>query len=125
LLPIDLNLRAFGFIELDIALGRDLPWLWLCSTLGEVAVLPTPPSEIALEARHRLLYSLRRLAEWGARRRAPYVDSHSTDRPRASISMLGHWSDPLPMLVAYAHVLRNPRSLIRSQFQYEPGKTPR
>ena len=122
LLPIDLNLRAFGFIELDIALGRDLPWLWLCSTLGEVAAVPGPLPAMALEARHRLLYSLRRLAEWGSHRRAPFVDGPSPDLPRTLISMLGHWSDPVPMVIAYAHVLRNPRSLIRSQFQYEPGR---
>ena len=118
LLPIDLNPRAFGFIELDIALGRDLPWLWFRSTLGEPAEETPPMPERALEARHRLLYSLRRLAGPRSARSASDVDWRARDRPRASISMLGHWSDPVPMWIGYAHQLRHPRSLIRSQFQY-------
>jgi hypothetical protein len=120
LLPIDLNPRAFGFIELDIALGRDLPWLWYRSTLEPVAPLTSEPSAVALEARNSLPYHLRRLVAGGSRGVAPSVDRRDPERPRASISMLGHWQDPVPMIVSYFYLLRHPRSLVMSQFQKNP-----
>jgi hypothetical protein len=118
LLAIDLNPRAFGFINLDIARGHDLPWLWLQSTLGPVEVQSDPPQELALEARHVILHSLRRLAEWQSRssrnQRNDMVERRDPRRPRGSISILGHASDPLPMLISHARLLRHPRSLIRT-----------
>jgi hypothetical protein len=35
--------------------------------------------------------------------------------PHSSVSMLGHWSDPLPMIISNLRLLRHPRSLLRSQ----------
>jgi D-aspartate ligase len=114
LLAIDLNPRAHGFINLDIALGHDLPWLWLCSTCGPVSPLIETPPRRALEARHSVLYFLRRLADWRfGGSRAPQVERRSPERPRGSIPILGHWTDPVPMLLSHATLLRNPRSLIR------------
>jgi D-aspartate ligase len=114
LLAIDLNPRAFGFINLDIALGHDLPWLWLCSTLGTVAPQPRIAPKATLEARNVILHYLRRRID---RRNGvqPKVQDGRPDAgpPRRWISMIGHWSDPLPMLLCYARLLRNPRSLFR------------
>jgi D-aspartate ligase len=121
LYAIDLNPRSFGFLALDIARGVDLPWLWWCSTLEN----PSPPpmsvsvSSQPIEARHKMLSFgplrlLRRLYDQGSSvGRAPFVDSENGG-PRASVSMLGYWSDPLPMLVCHLHLLKHPRSLVRS-----------
>jgi hypothetical protein len=115
LLAIDLNPRAFGFINLDIALGHDLPWLWLHSTIEPVAPQSEQPQRVALEARHVILHFLRRLG--GGRPQAPrHLSSERRDPecPRPWISMLGDSSDPLPMLLSYVRLLRNPRSLFRT-----------
>ena len=119
LLPIDLNPRAFGFIELDIALGRDLPWLWYRSTFEPVEPLEQSLPTIALEARNSFLYHLRRLVGGPARKASPAIDRRDPQRPRASITMLGHWSDPVPVIVSYLHLLRHPRSLVIDQFRKE------
>jgi D-aspartate ligase len=114
LLAIDLNPRAHGFINLDIALGHDLPWLWYGSTRGPVLPLTEARAPRALEARHSMLYCLRRLADWRfAGTAVPEAERRSPDWPREWISILGHWSDPLPALLCHAMLLRNPRSLIR------------
>jgi D-aspartate ligase len=115
LLAIDLNPRAFGFINLDIALGHDLPWLWLQSTIEPVAPQNEQPQRVALEARHVMLHILRRLAD--GRLQAPrHLRSERRDAecPRPWISILGDSSDPLPMFLSYARLLRNPRSLFRT-----------
>jgi hypothetical protein len=116
-LAIDLNPRAFGFMNLDIALGQDLPWLWLSSTLEAVEPQKSVSSPVALEARHVLLHFLRQLAD-GRGRRSGSTDIERRDpaRPRGRISMLGHRSDPVPMLIAHARLLRHPRSLLRTHF---------
>lgn len=117
LMAIDLNPRAFGFINLDIALGNDLPWLWLQSTLGPVEPLAERTANVALEARHAPLYFLRHFADWrvlGGRR--PAVERRNPARPRRRISIQGHWSDPLPLLISHAVLLKHPRSLLRAHF---------
>jgi hypothetical protein len=115
LLAIDLNPRAFGFINLDIALGNDLPWLWLQSTLGPVSPQPHTAQDETLEARHAILHFLRRLSlgRAGTGQR-PCVERRDPRRQRAWISILGYRSDPLPMLLGHALLLRNPRSLLRT-----------
>jgi len=120
LYAIDLNPRAFGFMALDIARGVDLPWLWWCSTMENPSAPPMSASSQMVEARHSLLSFrslnlLRRLYDQGSsRRRPPIVDSENAG-PRASVSMLGDWSDPLPMLLCHLHLLKHPRSLVRSR----------
>jgi len=117
LLAIDLNPRAFGFMNLDMSLGRDLPWLWLQSTLGPVDPPPEPIPYLALEARHAPLYFLRHFADWRVLgRRQPSVDRRDPARERRRISLLGDWSDPLPKLLSHAILLKHPRSLIRAHF---------
>ncbi len=116
LLAIDLNPRAFGFISLDIATGHDLPWLWLRTTLAPVAPLNEPNRPVASEARHVLLYFLKRLVDWRVGARVPGIERRDPRRPRAWMSIMGHRSDPLPMLISHVRLLRHPRSLIRSQF---------
>jgi len=48
----------------------------------------------------------------------PWRDVHDDRRdpskPRASVSMIGHWSDPVPMLLSNLQLFRHPRSLWRS-----------
>ena len=111
---IDLNPRAFGFIKLDMARGNDLPWLWFRSTLGAVQPEPPPNPARTIEARHALLYPLRRLAE------AFSHDDTGEDSPLRidrAVSLVGHVSDPLPALLAHARLLHNPRSLIRTNLR--------
>jgi D-aspartate ligase len=116
LTAIDLNPRAYGFIALDVARGHDYPWLWYQSSYAALApVTPPPPS--ALEARHVALYLLRRAVRWQLSGfRTPRTERRDPQRRRAWISMLGSWSDPLPSFIAQAMILRNPRSLVKSQF---------
>ncbi|MDB6100311.1 MAG: hypothetical protein JWO52_310, partial [Gammaproteobacteria bacterium] len=125
LLAIDLNPRAFGFIDLDIALGNDLPWLWFESTLRPLTAglatanpqrLPapltvTPPA--AIECRLPIPYTISRCinALFGVRS-ADEIESDAVNATRV-IPMLGHWNDPLPMLLANLQQLRHPGSLIR------------
>ena len=111
LLAIDLNPRAFGFIGLDIALGNDLPWLWLQSTLQPLpAAPPTVAQPQAIECRLPIPYTLGRCinALFGV------SAAESDPRPRTKvIPMSGHWNDPIPLLVATLRQLRHPGSLIR------------
>lgn len=117
LYAIDLNPRAFGFLELDIARGSDLPWLWFRSTTEAQAPAPQPESEVPLQARHWLLHVMKATARtlMPADAVAP---EHRPSTPRVSVSMLGHWSDPLPMIISNLHLLRHPRSLVRTQFTH-------
>ncbi len=102
LYAIDLNPRAFGFIELDLARGANLPWLWFRTTLERVSPLVSQPSSAPMAADLRFL---------------PFLSGLSLRRakPRASISMLGRWSDPLPKIICHLYLLRHPRSVVRSQ----------
>jgi hypothetical protein len=129
LLAIDLNPRAFGFIDLDIALGNDLPWLWFESTLrpltagtatGNTQPLPVPLGAApgvrqpkVIECRLPIPYTISRCinALFGVRS----ADESKPDAVTATrvIPMLGHWDDPLPMLLANLQQLRHPGSLIR------------
>jgi D-aspartate ligase len=119
---IDLNPRAFGFIDLDIALGNDLPWLWYESTLrplaagsaeGKRLVAPPTGSQPVIECRLPIPYTISRCinALFGVRS----ADQTEPDAVTAArvIPMLGQWSDPLPMLLATLRQLRHPGSLIR------------
>jgi D-aspartate ligase len=113
LYAIDLNPRAFGFLELDIARGADLPWLWYRSTLEPQQPIPPTLTETPLEARHWLLRALRAMAR--AHTPLDAIDAQNSDPStrRRSLSMLGHRSDPLPMIISNLHLLRHPRSLMR------------
>jgi D-aspartate ligase len=123
LLAIDLNPRAFGFIELDIALGNDLPWLWYESTLRPLTAgratgtAPLPASPVApppvIECRLPIPYTISRCinALFGVRS-ADEPEPEAVTATRV-IPMLGQWSDPLPMLLANLQQLRHPGSLIK------------
>lgn len=114
-LAIDLNPRAFGFIMLDIAMGNDLPWLWLRTTQE-----PVPPQRLpersSLSCRFVIPYyfshAIRRIL-------APQSGHHEPSpagRGAEWVSMLGHRSDPLPMLFANLRLLRllpHPGGLVR------------
>jgi D-aspartate ligase len=116
LYAIDLNPRAFGFIALDIARGCDLPWLWYRTTIERVQPLPKQTARVAMEARDPLHF-LRGLLGRGRRTLVGSAQQQpDSSKPRVSISMLGHASDPLPMLICHLHLLRHPRSFARSQF---------
>jgi len=112
LYAIDLNPRGYGFLELDIARGADLPWLWYQSTFEAQRPSPVPLPTVSLEARHRFRHLLNALTR---PRQALRSERRDPERPRSSVSMVGHWSDPLPMLLSNLQLLRHPRSLLRSQ----------
>lgn len=121
LYAIDLNPRAFGFLELDMARGFDLPWLWFRSTLEPQLPLPQmpqpPPLQGSIEARHRIMHIVKALARApGLLGTQPYEERRDSRRPRRVVSMLGSWSDPLPLIVSNLHLLRHPRALLRAQF---------
>jgi D-aspartate ligase len=116
LYAIDLNPRAFGFLELDMARGSDLPWLWYRSTLEVQRPVPQPLLVAPLQARHWLLHILKLMT--GAQTPPdPLANGQKYANPAPiSVSMLGHRSDPVPMLLSNLHLLRHPRSLVRTQF---------
>jgi len=125
LLAIDLNPRAFGFINLDIALGHDLPWLWYESTLRPLTAGPargtpqpspvplTAPPPTVIECRLPIPYTISRCinALFGVRS-ADEIEPDAVTATRV-IPMLGQWNDPLSMLLANLQQLRHPGSLIR------------
>ena len=116
LYAIDLNPRAFGFVELDIARGADLPWLWYSATLEVPTPAPQSVSKTQFQARHWLMHLFKTMAGTKDRSdRMPEEDSHPSV-PRISVSMLGHRSDPVPMILSNLYLLRHPRSLVRAQF---------
>jgi predicted ATP-grasp superfamily ATP-dependent carboligase len=115
--PIDLNPRAFGFVELDMARGSDLPWLWFQSTVERLAPAPRLVPKAALVARDSMLHLLRPLFLRRRRdRNSPSEERRDTQLPRSTVSMLGHWSDPVPMIASHFHLLRHPRAWLRAQF---------
>jgi hypothetical protein len=114
LYAIDLNPRSFGFLELDLARGADLPWLWYRSTFAPLEPATKPLAAVSLEARHRFMHLLKAVIR-PRRGRGASLDRKEIDTPRSSVSMLGHWSDPLPMIISNLRLLRHPRSLLRSQ----------
>jgi len=116
LYAIDLNPRAFGFLELDVARGADLPWLWFQSTLEAQVPALQPLLEVPLQARHWLLHVMKAMARALNPAGPVAMDRCDSRKPRVSISMLGHRSDPLPMILSNLHLLRHPRSLVRTQF---------
>jgi hypothetical protein len=68
--------------------------------------------DMPIQARHWLLHLLKSMA----RRLAPGAEqAESAMSQITSVSMLGHRSDPLPMIISNMKLLRNPRSLIRAQ----------
>ena len=114
LLAIDLNPRAFGFMALDLALGNDLPWLWYQSTREVLTPLAPRTSHPVLEARFSIPHAVGRgiLRLFG--RRFPAGPPRRHDRgPHGVLPMLGHWSDPLPLLVSNVRLLRHPGGLMR------------
>jgi predicted ATP-grasp superfamily ATP-dependent carboligase len=117
LYAIDLNPRAFGFLELDIARGFDLPWLWFRSTLEPQTPAWAPQPQVSIEAHHRIMRVIRLMGRATGRLSAPAVEERrDSKRSRRFVYMVGSWSDPLPMIVSYWHALRHPRSFLRSQF---------
>jgi hypothetical protein len=62
-----------------------------------------------------MLHFLRALSVGRARTAArPAIERRDAHRPRAWISILGYRSDPVPMLLSHALLLKNPRSLLRT-----------
>jgi D-aspartate ligase len=117
LYAIDLNPRAFGFLELDMARGADLPWLWFRSTIEPQLPVTIAPSQVCIEAHHRTMHIVSALARSPGGSAVLPTDEHGdAGKSRRSISMLGSWSDPLPMIISNCHLLRHPRSLLRSLF---------
>jgi predicted ATP-grasp superfamily ATP-dependent carboligase len=117
LYAIDLNPRGFGFIELDIARGFDLPWLWFRSTLGHLSPEPAPPPRVSIEARHRVMHLVKALSRPGGDdEKLPFKERRDSSKRRFTVSMQGSWSDPLPMIISNLYLMRHPRSFLRSQF---------
>jgi hypothetical protein len=110
LLAIDLNPRAFGFLALDMALGNDLPWLWFRSTLSPLSPTPQRAVRPVIESRLLVPHLIGRCVGWlcGAE-----PDEPARPRAQAQIPMLGHWCDPVPLLLSNLRLLRHPGGLIR------------
>lgn len=114
MMAIDLNPRAFGFMSLDMAVGNDLPWLWWQSTLGAVELSKSTTQYSPLECRFVIPYYFGRAVDriLGPPAAGPAVAPAKT----RWVSMLGHRSDPLPMLIANLRLLRllpHPGGLLR------------
>jgi D-aspartate ligase len=106
LLAIDLNPRAFGFVMLDIAVGNDLPWLWWQTTLDTMEPPKKQATHAALECRFVVPYYFKQAIHRLFCMRAPTYPHGATAAGTPWISMLGHRSDPLPMLLANLRLLR-------------------
>ena len=129
LLAIDLNPRGFGFMQLDIARGSDLPWLWFQSSLGQIpecaALSELPP----VECRQPIPYYLSRaMGLLSGPNRGDRLRRLAQELRRPWISMTGPWSDPIPKLLAYISWLRHPGSLLRADWGNQaargsPGST--
>jgi predicted ATP-grasp superfamily ATP-dependent carboligase len=106
LVAIDLNPRAFGFIFLDMAIGNDLPWLWWLTTLGALKPLDIPKEHASLECRFVIPYYFGRAIHglFGPEHRSSGNIQARDSTPW--ISMLGHSSDVLPLILANARLLR-------------------
>jgi D-aspartate ligase len=116
LLAIDLNPRAFGFINLDIAVGNDLPWLWWQSTLGPVEPQVASGSKANVECRFLVPYYFNQAIRRLLRVSSPPPESEAMSTPGRWVSMLGHRSDPLPMVLANLRLLRllpHPGGIVR------------
>jgi len=116
LLAIDLNPRAFGFMALDMAVGNDLPWLWWQTTIKEVQPGAQTQAHAPLECRFIVPYYCAHVIRglFGPRPQAQEANG-ANDKARW-ISMLGHRSDPLPMILAQLKILKlmpHPRGLLR------------
>jgi hypothetical protein len=107
LCPIDLNPRAFGFVALDIARGSDVPWLWYRSTLEPQRPIPSCEPCPPMMARSSPLQFIK----------AFFHRERFEALPRASVSMLGNWRDPMPIMVCGLQSLRHPRALLRAQLR--------
>jgi biotin carboxylase len=105
LLAIDLNPRAFGFMALDMAIGNDLPWLWWQTTLDSTAPRAAPFGNRTLECRFVVPYYFGRAINRIFGPRSVESEAHATAET-PWVSMLGHRSDPLPMLLANLRLLR-------------------
>jgi D-aspartate ligase len=116
LYAIDLNPRAFGFVELDMARGADLPWLWYSSTLEVPVQMAQKVSNTRFQARHWLMHLFKMMAGVKDPAETALEEGRNTPGPGVSVSMLGHHSDPLPMILSNLYLLRHPRSLVRAQF---------
>jgi predicted ATP-grasp superfamily ATP-dependent carboligase len=126
LYAIDLNPRGFGFIELDIARGSDLPWLWYRSTREAVAPLPSQSLRASVEARSSMFPRLSRLLRRRERENSAGADEGYDPRaPRLSVSMAGYWQDPLPLIASRLYLLRHPRGLVRAQLAGWRTRSPR
>jgi predicted ATP-grasp superfamily ATP-dependent carboligase len=115
LYAIDLNPRAFGFIALDIARGSDLPWLWYRSTLQRMTPSPNAFHKSAIVARSSLLAIMGPLSK-PRLRLTDGEEGRNLSVPRTVVSMLGYWSDPVPMIVNRLYELRHPRSFLRAHW---------
>jgi D-aspartate ligase len=105
LLAIDLNPRAFGFMTLDMAAGNDLPWLWWQTTMNSLEPNNARGPKRALECRFVVPYYFGRAVY----RLLGPRNVRSRDAPSPNIpwvSMLGHRSDPVPMLLANLSLLQ-------------------
>jgi D-aspartate ligase len=118
LYAIDLNPRAFGFIALDMARGADLPWLWFRSTMGETQHWVRQTPNVALAARDGMVHFMRRFRRRGARNGGAHEERRKSPLPRATIALLGDWSDPLPKLISHLYLLRHPRNLARAAVKH-------
>jgi predicted ATP-grasp superfamily ATP-dependent carboligase len=106
LLAIDLNPRAFGFMTLDMAAGNDLPWLWWQTTINtlEPTNAPSPPRE--LECRFIVPYYFGQAIHKVVGPRSIRFRDDVTSPKIPWVSMLGHRSDPVPMLLANLGLLQ-------------------
>lgn len=103
LLAIDLNPRAFGFIMLDIAIGNDLPWH---TTFGAVDPCRIPRRLPETESRLAVPYYFAQWVRFLLGPRGGRTRSGAGVCDVQWISMFGHRSDPLPMLLAHLRLLR-------------------
>jgi hypothetical protein len=110
---------------LDIALGNDLPWLWMQSTFRPLeSTVYTDPRQM-LECRLSLPFLISRCvnAVFGIRRPRELEATYREPKGKP-ILMLGDWHDPLPALVANLKLLRHGKAHPSSMgIKYAPRRS--
>ena len=114
LVAIDLNPRAFGFMNLNIALGHDLPWSWFQSTIG-----PVPPMRSERLEDGPRIHCVSTVPSLAGRCVGALfgVNGNPHYRPQAAaietVPMIGVRHDPIPLVIANFVQLRHAGRLLR------------
>ncbi len=110
---IDLNPRAYGQINFEIARGMNLPLLWYKCATG-AAAWTSPPTVQDMICIHGLHFHLGQLTGIvRGPKRLKQIAEYRARLSRCHVDIANDLRDPLPSIVLNASILRHPGGLIR------------